>query len=98
GSRVVMSVLEIAPETAARAMALGRRHGATTILNPAPAQPLDDTLLAAVDVLTPNESELRILCGRAPDDPTDSLTLARALQARGARHVVVTLGEHGALL
>ena len=97
-SQVVLSVLEIAPATAARAMQLGRQHGVTTILNPAPAQPLDEALLAAVDVLTPNQSELRILCGRAPDDPTDTLALARELQARGVKHVVVTLGEDGALL
>ena len=79
-------------------MQLGRKHGVTTILNPAPAQALDDALLAAVDVLTPNESELRLLCGRAPDDPTDTLALARDLQRRGARHLVVTLGEQGALI
>lgn len=97
-SQAVLSVLEIAPETAARAMQLGRQHGVTTILNPAPAQPLDDSLLAAVDVLTPNESELRLLCGRAPDQAADTLSLARELQQRGARHLVVTLGAEGALI
>jgi ribokinase len=97
-SRAVLSVLEIAPVTAARAMQLGRQHGVTTILNPAPAQPLDDALLGAVDVLTPNESELRLLCGRSPNDPADVLDLAREVQRRGVRHVVVTLGENGALI
>ncbi len=62
-SDVALSVLEINPATAARGMALARKHGVTSILNPAPAQPLDDSLLSQVDVLTPNESELRILCG-----------------------------------
>ena len=97
-SQAVLSVLEIAPATALRAMQLARKHGVTSILNPAPAQPLGEALLAAVDVLTPNESELRLLCGLAPDDPADTLALARALQARGARHLVVTLGEQGALI
>jgi ribokinase len=97
-SQVVLSVLEIAPATATRAMQLARRHGVMTILNPAPAQVLDDALLQLVDVLTPNESELRLLNGLAPDDPTDTLTLARRLQSRGARHLVVTLGEKGALI
>ncbi len=97
-SQVVLSVLEIAQATAARGMQLGRKHGVTTILNPAPAQPLDDALLQAVDVLTPNEGELRILNGLAPDDRADTLELARRLQARGARHLVVTLGERGALI
>jgi ribokinase len=97
-SDVVLSVLEIAPETAARAMALARKHGVTSVLNPAPAQPLDDALLSQVDVLTPNETELRILSGLAPDDPTDTLELAHRLQKRGVRQLVVTRGGEGALI
>ncbi len=37
-SDVVMTVLEVPTSAAARAMELGRKHGATTILNPAPAR------------------------------------------------------------
>ncbi len=97
-SDVVLSVLEINPATAARGMALARKHGVTSILNPAPAQPLDDSLLSQVDVLTPNESELRILCGLPPDDPTPTLELAHRLQQRGVRNLVVTRGGDGALI
>jgi ribokinase len=97
-SQVVLTVLEINPATAARAMTLARRHGVTSILNPAPAQPLPSDLLAAVDVLTPNESELRILSGLAPDAPADTIDLAHALQARGVRQLVVTRGSRGALV
>jgi ribokinase len=97
-SAVVLSVLEINAATAAHAMALARRHGVISILNPAPAQPLGDELLSAVDVLTPNESELRILAGLAPDDPTDTLELAHRLQRRGVRQLVVTRGRQGALV
>ncbi len=97
-SDVVISVLEIPPATAARGLALARKHGAISILNPAPAQPLDDSLLSQVDVLTPNESELRILCGLAPDDPTDTLEIAHRLQKRGVRNLVVTRGGDGALV
>jgi len=98
GSDAVLSVLEIQAATAARAMALARRHHVISILNPAPAQALDDALLGAVDVLTPNESELRILSGLAPDDPTGTLELAHRLQQRGARQLVVTRGSQGALV
>jgi len=97
-SDVVLSVLEIAPETAARGMALARQHGAISILNPAPAQPLSAEHLANVDVLTPNESELRLLLGLAPDDPTDTLELAHRLQQRGVQNLVVTRGGEGALI
>ena len=97
-SDAVMSVLEIPVEAAARAMALGRRHGVRTILNPAPATRLDEDVLRNVDYLTPNETELRILQGLPADDPTPTLELARQLQAQGVRNLIVTQGERGALV
>jgi ribokinase len=97
-SSVVVSVLEIRAETAAAAMQLGHRHGAITLLNPAPATRLDLAIFPWIDVLTPNESELRILLGRLPDDPVDSIELARELQAQGVKQLVITQGSHGATL
>lgn len=97
-SDVVMSILEIRAEPAARAMALGREAGAITILNPAPARPLPESIYKNVDVLTPNETELKILLGIAPDEPGDVIELARAIQKRGVGSVVVTRGEAGALV
>ena len=97
-SDAVMSVLEIPVAAAARAMALGRRHGVRTILNPAPATHLDEDVLRNVDYLTPNETELRILQGLPADDPTPTLELARQLQAQGVRNLIVTQGERGALV
>ena len=97
-SEVVMSVLEIPVEAAAQAMALGRKHGIRTMLNPAPAVPLAPDVLQNVDILTPNETELRILVGLAPDDPTPTLNLAQQLQVRGAGTIIVTRGEQGAMI
>ena len=97
-SDVVMTVLEIPDAPAVRAMELGRAAGARTILNPAPARALDPAMFAHVDVLTPNESELRILLGRPADDPTPSRELAAELRRHGLGTVVVTLGREGALL
>ncbi|MCL4393303.1 MAG: ribokinase [Chloroflexi bacterium] len=97
-SDIVMSVLELPVEPAARAMELGHQHGVRTLLNPAPAVRLDDAVLKNVDYLTPNETELRILLGLAPDDPAPTPDLARRLQARGVRNVVVTMGGEGALV
>ncbi len=98
GSSVVMTVLELPVAAAARAMELGRRHGVRTILNPAPATRLSDAVLANVDVLTPNESELRILMGLPPNDPTPTVELARQLRQRYAGTLIVTEGEKGALI
>lgn len=97
-SDVVMSVLELPVEAAARAMKLGRKHGVTTVLNPAPAVELDSEILSTVDYLTPNETELRMLLGAPPDDPTPTPELARCLRAKGVDTLIVTVGERGALL
>ncbi|MBX7234190.1 MAG: ribokinase [Caldilineales bacterium] len=97
-SDVVMSVLELPAAAAARAMALGRKHGVRTILNPAPATRLDDAVLATVDYLTPNETELRILLGLDPGDPTPTIDLAQEMRKRGVGNLIVTMGEKGALV
>jgi hypothetical protein len=93
-----MTVLEVPIPAAARAMELGRKHGAKTILNPAPARRLPDAIFSSVDYLTPNESELRILLGLPADDPSSSRELAKELRRRGVHNVVVTLGRNGALI
>lgn len=97
-SDMVMAVLEIPIPAAMRAMELGRKHNVRTILNPAPAAPLPDAIFQYVDYLTPNESELRILLGLAPDDPTPTPELARRVRELGAKNVIVTMGENGALI
>ncbi len=97
-SDVVLSVLEIPVEGAAEAMALGRKYGVKTILNPAPAVPLPDEILQFIDLITPNETELRILMGLAPDDAAPTRELARELQKKFGITVIVTQGESGMML
>jgi ribokinase len=97
-SDVVMTVLEVPTSAAARAMELGRKHGTTTILNPAPARALPASIFESIDYLTPNESELRILLDLPADDPRSSRDLAQELRRRGARSVITTLGRDGAMI
>ncbi len=97
-SDLVMSVLEIPAEAAVRAMQLGKKHGVKTILNPAPAQPLPQDVFQTVDYLTPNETELRILLGLAPDDSTPTIDLAHRLRGFGVGNLIVTMGSEGALI
>ena len=97
-SDVVLTVLEIPIAAAAEGMALGRKHRAKTILNPAPAAPLSDDLLRNVDLITPNETELRILMGLQPDDPTPTSVLAREFRRRFGCIVIATRGEDGLLI
>jgi ribokinase len=95
---VVLTQLEIPVEAAESALARGRCAGAITILNPAPVRPLSPSVLSLVDVLTPNETEAKVLAGLAPDAATEPEVVAEVLLRLGVKHVVMTLGEKGALL
>ncbi|MFF7749954.1 ribokinase [Streptomyces sp. NPDC007971] len=68
-----------------------RRHGVRTILTPAPAQPLPPELLAATDLLIPNEYEAVTLTGRT--DPGEAAAALLEL----VPEVIVTLGATGSL-
>ena len=97
GVGVVLTQCEIPLPAVAAAMATGRALKATTILNPAPALSLTDSLLANVDVLVPNEHEASLLTGHSCDDEASALAAARALRARGVTYAVITRGAHGAV-
>lgn len=80
---VVLTQLEVPLTTVEATLRAAREAGATTVLNPAPAADLTETLLAQCDIVVPNEHELALLGG------------AGALLARGCRAVVVTRGAAG---
>lgn len=95
-ARVVMAPCEVPLAATTAAFRIARAHGVTTLLNPAPAQPLPDELVALCDLLTPNEGELRALAGADASMPID--TAAQRLLERGAGAVLATLGGNGCRL
>jgi len=97
-STVVLTQLEIPVEAAETALSLGRAERAITILNPAPVRPLPGSILQAVDVLTPNQTEANVLTGRSPDAASDPDEVAQELINAGVKQVVMTLGDRGALI
>jgi ribokinase len=96
-SAVLLVQLEAPPETVAEALALAHEHALVTVLDPAPARPLDDAVLANVDVLTPNESEARFLTGIEVNDIESAAVAGRMLADRTQGDIVITLGESGCL-
>jgi ribokinase len=90
---VLLTQLEVPIATIAYAVEVAKANGVTVVLNPAPAQPLDKSLLAMVDFLVPNQHELALLTGE--EDVTQGV---KALRALGVRNVLVTLGGDGSLL
>ena len=98
---VVLLQLEVPLAAVAHAVSIARAAGARVILNPAPACPLPATLLAGVDILTPNETEAETLAARGSDTVPSSADVERTagmLLGLGPWAVVVTLGAAGALV
>ena len=99
---VLLLQLETPIVASEHAASIAKAHGTTVILNPAPAQPLPDSLLASVDILTPNQSETELLSGMQVSNDEEARTAAEALRARmvdtTTAAVVLTLGEQGALI
>lgn len=96
--KLVLLQLEIPLESVIHAAAVGRGLGARVLLNPAPARPLPDELIAQTDFLIPNETELSLLTGQPVTDIASAESAARTLLAKGVQTVIVTLGANGALV
>ncbi len=94
---VLVMQLETPLETVRRAALIGAQDGVTVILNPAPAQALDTTLLQSVSILTPNESEAELLTGVAVTDQQSAARAASVLHEQGVPTVVMTLGAEAAM-
>jgi ribokinase len=96
-SRVFVTQLEQPVDAARRGLEIARAAGSTTVLNPAPAIDLDDTVLALCDYVVPNESEAEALTGIAVGDLAAARRAGDAFLLRGAGTALITLGERGAL-
>jgi ribokinase len=97
-AKVLLLQLEIPLGTVIHAARWGKQKDMTVILNPAPGRELPDELIANVDYILPNETELSLLTGVPVTDISSTEKAAKVLLARGAKNVIVTLGKKGALI
>ena len=96
-SDIVVLQLETPIDTINYALKISKELGKYTILNPAPAVKLDDEIIANVDLLTPNETELEILSGVEINDEDDIKKAAQIMIDKGVKELIVTLGSKGSL-
>ncbi len=97
-SAVFVAQLELPLATVKHGLRLAHSQGVPTILNPAPATLLPETIYPLCDYLTPNESEATTLTGIPVTDLASAEQAAIALLNRGVRNVILTLGAQGALI
>jgi ribokinase len=96
---IAVSQFEIPLPTISAFFQHARSVGATTILNPAPARAVGAELLALVDILVLNETELGVLTGAElgeNDELMYFIEAARPLRGK-ARSICITLGRRGVL-
>jgi ribokinase len=96
--KLLLLQLEIPLEPVLAAANHAKEKGLRVVLNPAPARTLPDQLIALPDFIVPNEGELSLLTNQPVKDLASAENAAKALLARGAQTVIVTLGANGALI
>ncbi|WP_294145075.1 ribokinase [uncultured Clostridium sp.] len=95
----VVMQLEVPVPTVVHTAQVARKKGKLVYLDPAPARPdLPDELFASVDIMKPNETELKILTGMEVSTGEEIILAAKSLLKKGVGAVIVTLGEKGCVL
>ncbi|VXC36781.1 ribokinase [Pseudoclavibacter sp. 8L] len=97
-SSVLLTQLETPARLTASILRSARDAGITTILDPAPAAPLDEEVWGLVDLVTPNETEARMLTGVVVDSEASAVEAGRWFLDRGVGAVLVTRGGDGTTL
>jgi ribokinase len=100
-AKVVLCQLEILQECSIAAFRIAKDSESKpiTILNPAPAAEIPEELMKLTDIIVPNEHELEMLTSLPVRTDEELHIAAKALLDLGVReHVIVTLGDKGALL
>jgi ribokinase len=93
GDAVYLANLEVSDEALLAGARFAAAKGMRIVLNPAPARPLADELLALHPILLPNAGEAALLSGEA-----EPARAARRLAHSTGEAVLITLGAEGALL
>ena len=90
--------LEIPMETVEKSIVACARRGMKVVLNPAPAQKINDEVLSSLYLITPNETEAETLTGVTITDHESAREAAHILHKKGVQNIVITLGARGAFL
>ena len=93
---IVLLQLEIPIDTVNKTVKFCSEKGAKIILNPAPAQKLDESYFKYLSIITPNETEAEILTGIKVTDLETAKQAANDFHSKEILEVIITLGSKGA--
>ncbi|MEN7341396.1 MAG: ribokinase [Pseudomonadota bacterium] len=97
-AQILLVQLETPDSGINTALETAHAAGLTVILDPAPARVLSDRTLSLVSILTPNQTEASALSGMPCDTEEHARAVSEHLRSKGPETVVITMGEHGALV
>ena len=100
---MVMMQFELPMDVIEAVAQWAKEAGVPVMINPAPAAPMSEKLLACTTYLSPNEHEAAILAGHSIDvsngiNMDDVAVVAKAFQARGVENLIITMGENGSIV
>ncbi|MPW25231.1 ribokinase [Alkalibaculum sp. M08DMB] len=97
-AQVFITQNEINSDMVTYGLEIAKAAGIITILNPAPALPLDENIFKLVDYITPNETESEVYTGllrKNMDIDNWKRKNAEWFLERGVKNVCITMGEKG---
>jgi len=92
---LLMVQMEVNMDATYAAMKIASENGVGIIMNPAPAQKINDEIYKIINYLTPNETEAEILTGIKTDSIENIRLAAEWLYIKGVENVMITLGRDG---
>lgn len=94
---IVVTQLELPLPTVEYVLGKAKEFDKLTILNPAPAEPLNEKIIRSSDIIIPNKTELSFIT-RMPTDTDEEIKAAcEKLLDIGVKELIVTLGSKGSL-
>ena len=94
-SSFFLTQLETPMEITIKALKIANENKVTTILNPAPAAPLDKEIFPLIDYFTPNETEAEFYTGIKIKNEEEAKEASTKLINLGIKKAIITLGEKG---
>ena len=95
-SSIFLTQLEAPKDVVTYALKKAHSLNVKTILNPAPAAEIDESLFSMIDYFTPNETEASFYVDHNVETHEDAEKAAMQLLEKGIKNIVITLGEKGA--
>src|SRR5690625_241697 len=87
-AKAVLIQLEIPIDSVKKSIAIAKKHGVLTFLDPAPAQKLSDEILSNLDYILPNETEIEQLTNIKVFDKESAIKASNVLLNKGVKTVI----------